>query len=70
MAEVKMFTKPGCPYCEAAREHYDSKGIAYDEIDVIGNAAAQKELLRLSGGRRIVPVIIDGGEVKVGWGGG
>jgi glutaredoxin 3 len=70
MAEVKMFTKPGCPYCQAAKEHYDSAGIAYDEVDVVGNAAAQKELLDLSGGRRIVPVIVDKGEVKVGWGGG
>jgi len=70
MAEVKMYTKPGCPYCAAAKEHYNGKGIAFDEINVIGNPEAQKELLKLSGGSRIVPVVVDKGEVTVGWGGG
>lgn len=65
-----MYTKPGCPYCAAAREHYTDNGIAFDEIDVIGNPDAQGELLKLSGGKRIVPVVVDKGEVKIGWGGG
>ena len=70
MSKVTLYTKPGCPYCAAAREHYSGKGIAFDEIDVMGNKAAQEKLLKLSGGQKIVPVVIDGGEVKIGWGGG
>ena len=70
MADVKMYTKPGCPYCAAAKEHYGGQGIEYEEINVVDNPAAQKELLKLSGGERIVPVVVDKGEVKVGWGGG
>ena len=70
MADVTMFTKPGCPYCAAAKDHYSNQGIVFDEINVIGNLEAQKKVLELSGGERIVPVVVDGEEVKIGWNGG
>lgn len=70
MADVTMYTKPGCPYCAAARDHYRQNGIAFEEINVVGNPAAQKKVLELSGGEKIVPVVVDKGEVKIGWGGG
>jgi glutaredoxin 3 len=70
MADVVMYTKPGCPYCAAAKEHYQKKKIAFEEINVIDNDAAQKKLLALSDGQRIVPVIVDKGKVIVGWDGG
>jgi glutaredoxin len=70
MADVIMYTKPGCPYCAAAKEHYREKNIPFEEINVIDNAAAQKKLLAVSKGERIVPVIVDHGKVTVGWEGG
>jgi glutaredoxin 3 len=70
MVDVTMYVKPGCPYCAAAREHYQKKNIPFDEIDVIDNPAAQKKLLALSKGERIVPVIVDHGKVTLGWNGG
>lgn len=70
MAEVTMYTKPGCPYCAAAKDHYNGEKIAFDEINVIDNPTAQEDLLKLSDGQKIVPVIVDKGEVKLGWGGG
>jgi glutaredoxin 3 len=70
MANVKMYTKPGCPYCAAAKEFYSGQGIAFEDINVIGNPKAQEELDALSGGKRIVPVIVDNGKVVVGWNGG
>jgi glutaredoxin 3 len=70
MADVKMYTKPGCPYCAAAKEHYTKSGIAYEETNVIDNPGAQAELLSLSGGKKIVPVIVDKGKVIIGWSGG
>ena len=70
MADVKMFTKPGCPYCAAAKEHYTNNGVLFDETNVIGDDAAQAELLKLSGGKRMVPVIVDKGKIIIGWSGG
>lgn len=70
MSAVTMYTKPGCPYCAAAKDHYNGKGIPFDEINVIGDKKAQKKVLELTGGEKIVPVIIDGSQVKIGWDGG
>ena len=70
MPEVTLYTKVGCPYCAAARKHYDEQGIAYSEIDVHDIAGAQDKVLELTRGERIVPVIVDNGQIKVGFGGG
>jgi glutaredoxin len=38
-------------------------------MDVKSNPAFMKEMLSVSDGRRSVPVIVDGGQVTVGYGG-
>ena len=43
MNTVTMYTKPGCPYCAKAKDHYNGKGITFDEINVVDNAEAQKK---------------------------
>jgi glutaredoxin 3 len=68
--EVKIYTKPGCPYCTEAKEHYQSKGIDFEEIDVYAVPGAKEEAIRLSEGKAMVPVIVDHGKVQVGFGGG
>lgn len=70
MSKVTIYTKEGCPYCAAAKKHYSDLGIAFREIDVHKVARAQEEVLKLSGGERIVPVIVEGGKVTLGFGGG
>lgn len=69
MADIKIYTKPTCPYCAAAKADMDGRGIAYDEIDVVADTTALSEMERLSGGRT-VPVIVEGDNVTVGFGGG
>jgi len=70
MSDVTIYTKQGCPYCAAAKKHYTDQGTNYNEIDVHAVAGAKEKLLELTGGQRIVPVIIEDGEVKLGFGGG
>lgn len=70
MPEVTIYTKVGCPYCASAKKHYDEQGIAYQEIDVHDVAGAQEKVLDLTRGERIVPVIVEGDQVKIGFGGG
>ena len=70
MPNVTIYTKPGCPYCTAAKEHYTSKGVAFKEISVPGNAALIDEMLKLNGGQRVVPTIVEDGNVTVGFNGG
>ncbi len=70
MSEVTIYTKTGCPYCAAAKKHYADQGIAFDEIDVHATPGAKEKVGQLSDGKNIVPIIVENGEVKVGFGGG
>jgi len=66
--EVVIFTKPGCPYCAAAKDDLAEKGISYEEHDVTSDPALKEEAIRLAG-RGAVPVIVTNGEVSVGFNG-
>lgn len=68
--DVTIFTKQGCPYCAAAKKHYGEIGVTYKEIDVNTEPGAKEKALELSGGKRIVPVIVEDGRVTLGFGGG
>lgn len=70
MSEVTIYTKTGCPYCDAAKEHYKKQGVDFDEINVYNTAGAKEKAIELSGGKAIVPVIVENGCVKVGFNGG
>ncbi|MCK4373247.1 MAG: glutaredoxin family protein [candidate division Zixibacteria bacterium] len=70
MSKVTIYTKEGCPYCAAAIKHYTEQGVAFDEIDVFAEAGAKEKVLDITNGQRIVPVIVEGDDVKIGFGGG
>ena len=70
MSDVTIYTKTGCPYCAAALKHYTEQGIAFDEINVTERPDMKERVLEITGGRRMVPVIVEKGAVKVGFGGG
>lgn len=70
MADVIIYTKPGCPYCAAAKAHYTEQGIPFEEVNVREVPGAQEKVLALTKGQKIVPVIVEKGELKVGFGGG
>ncbi|HPZ43029.1 MAG TPA: UXX-star (seleno)protein family 1 [Bacillota bacterium] len=66
---VQVFGKEGCPYTERAREDLDSRKVPYDYYDVKKDQAAMDKMLKLTGGKRRVPVIVEKGEIKIGFGG-
>ena len=70
MSDVIIYTKDGCPYCAAAKKHYTEQGVAFEEINIYQTPDAKKKVLELTKGERIVPVIVDKGEVKIGFGDG
>jgi glutaredoxin len=64
-----IYTKPGCPYCQQARDYYDSKGIAYTDYDAQNDRARRAEMFRFSGDDPTVPCIVENGKlVQSGWG--
>ena len=67
---VLLYTKTGCAFCDAKRAELTARGVTIREIDVAARPQAVVELLKLTGGRRIVPVVVEGGCVAVAPDGG
>ena len=67
---IELYTTAGCPYCAAAREDLDWRGLDFVEYDVEHDPTARERMLHLTGGTRTVPVIVEEGKpVQVGWAG-
>ncbi|MEP7239840.1 MAG: glutaredoxin 3 [Devosia sp.] len=65
MSKVQVYGTDWCPYCDAAKSLLESKGVAYEEIDVTDDEARRAEMIQRAHGRRTVPQIFIG-DVHVG----
>jgi len=64
-----IYIKPGCPYCQQARDYYNSKGIAFVEYDAQNDRARRAEMLKYSDGDPTVPCIVENSKYSgSGWG--
>ncbi len=68
-SSVIIYTKPGCPYCAAAKKSFTDNGIAFTEFDVKSSAEIAEKARQLAGGKSVVPVIVENGQVSLGFGG-
>jgi glutaredoxin 3 len=65
---LTIYTKPGCPYCEKAREFYTANGVSFEDKNAQDNLDYRKEMLKLTDGDPTVPVIVENGRLKqIGW---
>jgi glutaredoxin 3 len=67
VAKVEVYTTSFCPYCIRAKALLKSKGVAFEEIDVSGDAALREKMIEMSGGRRTVPEIFINGKIIGGY---
>ncbi|MEO7539864.1 MAG: Uxx-star family glutaredoxin-like (seleno)protein [Pyrinomonadaceae bacterium] len=66
---IELYTKPDCPYCQQAKDHYNQNGIAFTEYDAQNDKVRQREMLEYTGGDPTVPTIVeDGVYTGSGWG--
>ena len=65
MADVVIFSSNTCPYCVAAKEYLDEKGVSYTEKNIQTDKAARTELMKM--GHMGVPVLLINGEEVVGF---
>ena len=64
MAKVEIYTTFLCGYCYRAKKLLESKGVAFEETDVMAEPAKRKEMVQRAGGRTTVPqIFIDGTHV-------
>ncbi|CAN5605912.1 hypothetical protein BH24ACT20_BH24ACT20_13950 [soil metagenome] len=65
---VELYTASGCQYSEAAREDLEWRGIEFVEYDVEKDEEARDRMLKLTGGKRTVPVIVEEDKPpQIGW---
>lgn len=53
---IKIYTTEICPFCVRAKELFEKKDLAYEEIDITSDDAARTRMVALSK-RRTVPQI-------------
>ena len=44
---IKIYTKPYCSFCFAAKRLLKKRGLDYEEIPVLGNPATEREMREL-----------------------
>ena len=62
MADVVVYTKPGCPYCVAAVGLLTRKGADFTEIVASHDPAKKAEMVEKSGGKATFPQIFIAGK--------
>jgi glutaredoxin len=67
---VTLYVKHACPHCDRQRDALAARGARVSEIDVTHHPEVVPELLKLTKGRRIVPVIVEGARILVAPDGG
>lgn len=63
---ITVFTSPSCHWCRVAKRYLESRGLRYDEVDIITDKRGRQEMVRMTG-QYGVPVIRVGHRAMVGW---
>jgi glutaredoxin 3 len=68
VANIELFGSAGCPQTQEMREWLEWRGAEFTEYDIETDAQARKRVRALSGGQRMVPILVEDGKVvQVGW---
>jgi len=64
----ELYGTAGCPYTREMREHLEWDGHEFVEFDVEADPDARRRLDALTAGARMVPVLVEDGQVSsIGW---
>jgi len=66
---ITIYGKDTWPYTSEAREAYAGRGYAVDYRNAKASKTYLDEMLKLTGGDRRVPVLVESGRVTIGYGG-
>ncbi len=67
---VTIYTHPDCAYSAAAKMDYRKRSVPFVEVDVSKERDKVADLLSLTGGERVTPVIVENGQTTIGFKGG
>lgn len=60
MANIEIYTQPGCPYCVRAVQLLQSKNVTFQEINAPRGTPEREQAYERSGGRTTVPQVFVG----------
>ena len=60
---LELYIKEGCPHCRKQIELLEQEGLAYQLYDINNDPAALQEA-KEKYGAKIVPILVENGEVK------
>ncbi len=63
---VTVYSTPTCSWCQIAKDHLQSSGISFEDIDVSMDMNRAREMVEKSG-QNGVPVIDIDGEIIIGF---
>ncbi len=66
MAQITIYKKDPCPYCDRAIHFLNGKGLAYDMIDLT-NKPEEIDRIKSETGWRTVPIILINGKLVGGY---
>lgn len=58
--QIRLFIKPGCPWCDEAIEWLTSHDISFATLNVSRDASARAEMLELTGQTKAPSIDVDG----------
>ncbi|MBZ6494060.1 FAD-dependent oxidoreductase [Natrinema longum] len=64
---VEIYTKTDCPYCEKAKDLFDSKAVEYETYNVTGDDERFEEMVERADGRQTAPEVFIDDELIGGW---
>lgn len=63
---IKVYSTPGCPWCNIAKDFFKSHNISFEDIDVSVDEKVAQEMIKKSG-QMGVPVIEIDNKIIVGF---
>ena len=67
---VILYTHPDCAFSAAAKMDYKRRKVEFLEVDVSKERDKIPDLEKLTGGERLTPVIVENGNIIIGFKGG
>ena len=67
---VLLYTHPDCAFSAAAKMEYRKNKVEFLEIDLSRDSDKIPDLLKLTDGERVTPVMVENGQVIIGFKGG
>jgi len=60
VSKIEIYTTPFCPFCARAKKLLKSKGVAFEEIDVMMSPGKRREMTERAGSHTVPQIFADG----------